>query len=275
MGTIYFSDIQKHMEEMYTKDTTHLEVSVGLACDGDKHYSVSITSIDVKGNRSIYDLYVSETDMNFFKDSIVRFYNNVHTTVNLVLKPKMLVMLENDSNNVVSRYEFEKVGLTLGQFNNLGISSIFEADTGEFLKIFYRTTNVQTVDDSDKPTVEEVPTASRDNTETSAPSHTVVVTPKANPQDIINGLKNKNTKPKTNISKFMNETMDYIKSVTPDTVPINENPLDDFTPPPPNVSQAEQSQRDAQLKEEWKQKFLEEQQKIEASIGEIEFEEDQ
>lgn len=274
MGTIYFSDIQKHMEEMYTKDTTHLEVSVGLACDGDKHYSVSITSIDVKGNRSIYDLYVSETDMNFFKDSIVRFYNNVHTTVNLVLKPKMLVMLENDSNNVVTRYEFEKVGLTLGQFNNLGISSIFEADTGEFLKIFYRTTNtVHAVDDSDKPTVEEVPTASRDNTETSTPSHTVVVTPKANPQDIINGLKN--TKPKTNISKFMNETMDYIKSVTPDTVPINENPLDDFTPPPPNVSQAEQSQRDAQLKEEWKQKFLEEQQKIEASIGEIEFEEDQ
>lgn len=275
MGTIYFSDIQKHMEEMYTKDTTHLEVSVGLACDGDKHYSVSITSIDVKGNRSIYDLYVSETDMNFFKDSIVRFYNNVHTTVNLVLKPKMLVMLENDSNNVVTRYEFEKVGLTLGQFNNLGISSIFEADTGEFLKIFYRTTNtVHAVDDSDKPTVEEVHT-SQDNTETSAPSHTVVVTPKANPQDIINGLKNKNTKPKTNISKFMNETMDYIKSVTPDTVPINENPLDDFTPPPPNVSEAEQSQRDAQLKEEWKQKFLEEQQKIEASIGEIEFEEDQ
>ena len=275
MGTIYFSDIQKHMEEMYTKDTTHLEVSVGLACDGDKHYSVSITSIDVKGNRSIYDLYVSETDMNFFKESIVRFYNNVHTTVNLVLKPKMLVMLENDSNNVVTRYEFEKVGLTLGQFNNLGISSIFEADTGEFLKIFYRTTNtVHAVDDSDKPTVEEVHT-SQDNTETSAPRHTVVVAPKANPQDIINGLKNKNTKPKTNISKFMNETMDYIKSVTPDTVPINENPLDDFTPPPPNVSEAEQSQRDAQLKEEWKQKFLEEQQKIEASIGEIEFEEDQ
>ena len=275
MEIIYSSDIQKHMEEMYTKDTTHLEVSVGLACDGDKHYSVSITSIDVKGNRSIYDLYVSETDMNFFKDSIVRFYNNVHTTVNLVLKPKMLVMLENDSNNVVTRYEFEKVGLTLGQFNNLGISSIFEADTGEFLKIFYRTTNtVHTVDDSDKPTVEEVPTASQDETEASVPSHTVIVTPKANPQDIINGLK-KNTKPKTNISKFMNETMDYIKSVTPDTVPINENPLDDFTPPPPNVSQAEQSQRDAQLKEEWKQKFLEEQQKIEASIGEIEFEEDQ
>lgn len=273
MGTIYFSDIQKYMEEMYTKDTTHLEVSVGLACDADKHYSVSITSIDVKGNRSIYDLYVSETDMNFFKDSIVRFYNNVHTTVNLVLKPKMLVMLENDSNNVVTRYEFEKVGLTLGQFNNLGISSIFEADTGEFLKIFYRTTNtVHAVDDSDKTTVEEVPT-SQDNTEISTPSHTVVVTPKANPQDIINGLKN--TKPKTNISKFMNETMDYIKSVTPDTVPINENPLDDFTPPPPNVSEAEQSQRDAQLKEEWKQKFLEEQQKIEASIGEIEFEEDQ
>jgi len=273
MGTIYFSDIQKYMEEMYTKDTTHLEVSVGLACDADKHYSVSIAAIDVKGNKSIYDLYVSETDMNFFKDSIVRFYNNVHTTVNLVLKPKILIMLENDSNNVVSRYEFEKVGLTLGQFNNLGISSIFEADTGEFLKIFYRTTNVQTVDDSDKTTVEDDHTTSQDNTETSAPSHTVVVTPKANPQDIINGLKN--TKPKTNISKFMNETMDYIKSVTPDTVPINENPLDDFTPPPPNVSQAEQSQRDAQLKEEWKQKFLEEQQKIEASIGEIEFEEDQ
>ena len=274
MKIIYSSDIQKHMEEMYTKDTTHLEVSVGLACDGDKHYSVSITSIDVKGNRSIYDLYVSETDMNFFKESIVRFYNNVHTTVNLVLKPKMLIMLENDSNNVVTRYEFEKVGLTLGQFNDFGINSIFEAEYGEFLKIFYRTTNtVHTVDDSDKPTIEEVPTASQDETETSAPSHTVVVTPKANPQDIINGLKN--TKPKTNISKFMNETMDYIKSVTPDTVPINENPLDDFTPPPPNVSQAEQNQRDAQLKEEWKQKFLEEQQKIEASIGEIEFEEDQ
>ena len=274
MEKIYSSDIQKHMEEMYTKDTTHLEVSVGLACDGDKHYSVSITSIDVKGNRSIYDLYVSETDMNNFKDSIVRFYNNVHTTVNLVLKPKMLVMLENDSNNVITRYEFEKVGLTLGQFNDFGINSIFEAEYGEFLKIFYRTTNtVQTVDDSDKTTVEEVHTVSQDNTETSAPSHTVVVTPKANPQDIINGLKN--TKPKTNISKFMNETMDYIKSVTPDTVPINENPLDDFTPPPPNVSPAEQNARDAQLKEEWKQKFLEEQQKIEASIGDIEFEEDQ
>lgn len=274
MEKIYFNDIQKYMEEMYTKDTTHLEISVGLACDGDKHYSVSIASIDVKGNRSIYDLYVSETDMNFFKDSIARFYNNVHTTVNLVLKPKMLVMLENDSNNVVTRYEFEKVGLTLGQFNSLGISSIFEADTGEFLKIFYRAVNnVHTVDDSDKPTVEEVPTTSQDTTETSTPSHTVVVTPKANPQDIINGLKN--TKPKTNISKFMNETMDYIKSVTPDTVPINENPLDDFTPPPPNVSQVKQNARDAQLKEEWKQKFLEEQQKIEASINEIEFEEDQ
>ena len=79
MEIIYSSDIQKHMEEMYTKDTTHLEVSVGLACDGDKHYSVSIAAIDVKGNRSIYDLYVSETDMNNFKESIVRFYNNVHT----------------------------------------------------------------------------------------------------------------------------------------------------------------------------------------------------
>lgn len=273
MEKIYFNDIQKYMEEMYTKDTTHLEVSVGLACDGDKHYSVSIASIDVKGNRSIYDLYVSETDMNFFKDSIARFYNNVHTTVNLVLKPKMLVMLENDSNNVVTRYEFEKVGLTLGQFNSLGISSIFEADTGEFLKIFYRTINTVQVDDSDKTIVEDNHTVSQDTTETSTPSHTVVVTPKANPQDIINGLKN--TKPKTNISKFMNETMDYIKSVTPDTVPINENPLDDFTPPPPNVSQVEQNARDAQLKEEWKQKFLEEQQKIEASINEIEFEEDQ
>ena len=274
MEKIYFNDIQRYMEEMYTKDTTHLEVSVGLACDVDKHYSVSIASIDVKGNRSIRDLYVSETDMNFFKYSIVRFYNNVHTTVNLVLKPKMLVMLENDSNNVVTRYEFEKVGLTLGQFDSLGISSVFEADTGEFLKIFYRAVNnVQTVDDSDKPIVEDNHTTSQDNTETSTPSHTVVVTPKANPQDIINGLKN--TKPKTNISKFMNETMDYIKSVTPDTVPINENPLDDFTPPPPNVSQVEQNARDAQLKEEWKQKFLEEQQKIEASINEIEFEEDQ
>ena len=157
MEIIYSSDIQKHMEEMYTKDTTHLEVSVGLACDGDKHYSVSITSIDVKGNRSIYDLYVSETDMNNFKESIVRFYNNVHTTVNLVLKPKMLVMLENDSNNVVTRYEFEKIGLTLGQFNDFGINSIFEAEYGEFLKIFYRTTNVHTVNDSDKTTVEEVP----------------------------------------------------------------------------------------------------------------------
>ena len=258
---------------MYTKDTTHLEVSIGLACDRDKFYSVSVTSIDVKGNRSIYDLYVSESDMDRFKDSIVRFYNNVHTTVNLVLKPKMLIMLENDSNNVVTRYEFEKVGLTLGQFDDLGINSIFEAEYGEFLKIFYRTTNVQT-DDSDE-TVEDVHTTSQDTTETDVPSHTVVVAPKANPQDIINGLKNKNTKPKTDISKFMNETMDYIKSVTPDTVPINENPLDDFTPPPPNVSEAEQSQRDAQLKEEWKQKFLEEQQKIEASIGEIEFEEDQ
>ena len=268
---MYSSDIQKHMEEMYTKDTTHLEVSVGLVSDVDKHYSVSIAAIDVNGNRSIYDLDVSETDMDRFKDSIVRFYNNVHTTVNLVLKPKMLVMLENDSNNVVSRYEFEKVGLNLGQFNDFGIKSIFEAEYGEFLKIFYRTTNVQT-DDSDQ-TVEDVPTV-QDEPETSIPKHTVVVAPKANPQDIINGLK-KNTKPKTNISKFMNETMDYIKSVTPDTVPINENPLDDFTPPPPNVSEAEQNQRDAQLKEEWKQKFMEEQQKIESSIDNIEFEEEQ
>lgn len=272
MKIIYSSDIQKQMIEMYTKDTTHLEVSVGLVSDVDKHYSVSIAAIDVKGNRSIYDLDVSETDMDRFKESIVRFYNNVHTTVNLVLKPKMLVMLENDSNNVVSRYEFEKVGLTLGQFNDFGIKSIFEAEYGEFLKIFYRTTNTVQTDDSDK-TVED-DTAPQEEPETSIPKHTVVVAPKANPQDIINGLK-KNTKPKTNISKFMNETMDYIKSVTPDTVPINENPLDDFTPPPPNVSEAEQNQRDAQLKEEWKQKFMEEQQKIESSIDNIEFEEDQ